>query len=65
MRRFIATIRVEVEAQSDEARDDVLARLCDRLNKNPPSVLYDDKGLGAVRSNVKVSRIRPARKRTR
>jgi len=64
MKRYTATIRVDVEAQSIEARDDVLDRLCDRINKQPPSVLYDDVGLGAVRK-VEVTRVRPRASRKR
>jgi hypothetical protein len=65
IRKYIATLRVEVEAQSTEARDDVLYRLCDRINKKPPSILYDDVGLGAVKNSVRVTRVRPARGRSK
>lgn len=65
MKRYIATLRVEVDAESIETRDEVLERLRDRINKQPPSVLYDDVGLGTVRNNVRITRVRPAgRKRS-
>ena len=64
MKLYIATLRDEIGAQSIEARDGVLGRLTERINKQPPSVLYDDEGLGAVR-RIEVSRVRPKQRRKR
>lgn len=61
MKKYTATIRVDVEAESIEARDDVLHRLTDRVNKKPPSVWYDDVGRGSV-LKASVTRIRPKKR---
>jgi hypothetical protein len=61
LKRYTATIRVDVEAESIESRDDVLDRLVDRVNKKPPTVYYDDVGLGAIKK-ASVTRVRPKKR---
>lgn len=61
MKRYIATLRVELEAESTEARDDVLWRMVERINKKPPSIWYDDVGRGSI-MKASVSRVRPRKR---
>lgn len=60
MKRYVATVRVELEAESTESRDVVLERMVEKLNKKPPSVWYDDAG-GAWIRKASLSRVRPRR----
>lgn len=62
MKRYVATVRVELEAESIESRDVVIERMVEKLNKKPPSVWYDDAG-GAWIRKASVSRVRPHRRR--
>lgn len=62
--RHIATLRVEVDANTVEARDAVLERLIAGVNFKPPSVHFDGSAFGEVLPTVEVSRVRPkSRKR--
>jgi hypothetical protein len=62
MTRYTAIIRVDVSAESTEARDYLVETLVDRLNKKPPGVRFEDVGTAQL-TRAKVSRIRKARRR--
>jgi hypothetical protein len=62
MKRHIATIRVDVEADSPEALQHVARRVVERIKERPIAVRLDGSSSAQV-MKASVSRVRPARKR--
>lgn len=58
MKKYIATLKVEVEATALEARDFVLKMLAGDITKNRPTVQSIGAGAAIVRK-ASVSRVRP------
>lgn len=62
LKRYVATVRVEVEASALEARDFLLEMLASDITKHQPTVQSIGAGAAIVRK-ASVSRVRPARVR--
>jgi hypothetical protein len=68
MKRYTATLRVDLTAESTEARDYLLDIIADGITKKRPAVRFVDVGSAQV-SKATLSRVRPkqtgAKKRKR
>jgi len=61
MKRHIATLAIEVSAETTEARDFLVATIADDLNATLPCVTYRGMKTANVR-RARVSRVRPVRR---
>lgn len=64
MKRYVATLSIEISAETPEVRDFLAKTIADELNQLPPHVMYRGQKTAVV-SRARVSRVRPAARRKR